>query len=736
MSAFPRRDFLKAGGALIVGFTLSEELRGQSHLDSVSKTPTPGPPDAKLIDTWLAIHADNTATIFIGFAELGQGNSTALLQVAAEELDLDMSQLKTVRLDTSITPNQGGTYSSASIQRGGPQVRAAAAEARLALLQMASKKLGEPIAGLTVASGVVSGGGKSVTYGELTGDQPLHIAFTGSAPVKPFTQYKLVGTGIPRNDVPDKVAGKYVHMQHVRVPGMLHGRVVRPRGQRTYGAGAKVLDIDETSIRTVPGARVLRRGDFVGVVAEHEWEAVRAAARLKVVFENAPALPGHTGVHEAMRAAKSVEKVVLERGDVGAFSGAAHVVQFGVRAPYQSHAPFGPNCALGDVTPDSALVMCSTQDVYATRTNIARITGLAADKCRVQYYEGSGTYGHSCYDDVAQAAAILSQLAERPVRVQFMRWDEHGWDNYGPAHVGEVRAAADGAGKLVAYEYHGWQHNWSLVETSEQLATGRAAAEWPTSAAQGLSAAHLGGIYDVPNVRLVNHQVPGTGLLKGAWLRSPLDLSAAFGSEQTIDELARLSGMDPYLFRRQNIKDPRWLGVLDAAAKAANWSPRVAASNLSKAKIVTGRGIGVGTHLVSYGGAVAEIEVNRETGLVVAKHLYGAIDAGQVVNPAFVENQIGGQLVQTASRMLKEEVTFDAAGVTSVDWNSYPILRFEECPEVTAVVVQHLEQRSSGAGEEVMAAAAGAIANAFFDATGVRIKQFPLTPKRVLAALA
>ncbi|HTA46244.1 MAG TPA: molybdopterin cofactor-binding domain-containing protein [Bryobacteraceae bacterium] len=737
MSNFPRREFLKAGGALIVGFNLSEALFGQSHLDSISRSAVPGPPDAKLIDTWLAIHSDNTATIFIGFAELGQGNSTALLQIAAEELDMDMSQLKTVRLDTSITPNQGGTYSSASIQRGGPQVRTAAAEARFALLQMASTNLGSPVESLTVSKGVVSGSGKSVTYGELTGDKPMHIPFTGTAPVKPFAQFKVVGTGIPRNDIPDKVSGKYVYMQHVRLPEMLHGRVVRPRGQRAYGAGAKVMAIDEGSIRTIPGARVVRKADFVGVVAENEWDAIRAAGQLKVTWETPPALPGNAGMHVALHAAKTTDRVVLERGNVAdAIPKAVHVVSQSYHGPYQAHAPFGPNCAIGDVKPDSALVICSTQDVYATRTNISRICGLPVEKVRVQYYEGSGTYGHSCYDDVAQAAAILSQLAGKPVRLQFMRWDEHGWDNYGPGHYGEVRAAVDGAGKLVAYEYHGWQHNWSLVETSEQLALGRAPAEWPGAAAQGVSANHLGAIYDVANLRLINHQVPGAGWLKGGWLRSPLDLSLAFASEQTIDELARLSNIDPYQFRRRNIKDPRWLGVLDAAAKAANWQPRVAASNLSKAKIVTGRGIGLGTHLVSYGGAVAEIEVNRETGQVVAKHLYGAIDAGLAVNPAFIENQIGGQLVQTASRMFKEEVTFNETGVTSLDWNSYPILRFEECPEVTGVVVQHLDQRSTGAGEEVMAACAGAIANAFFDATGKRMREYPMTPKRVLAALA
>jgi CO/xanthine dehydrogenase Mo-binding subunit len=314
-----------------------------------------------------------------------------------------------------------------------------------------------------------------------------------------------------------------------------------------------------------------------------------------------------------------------------------------------------------------------------------------------------------------------------------MRWDEHGWDNYGPAHVGEVRAAANAEGKIVAYEYDGWQHNWTNIETTEQLALGKPAVEWPGGAAQQVSPLNLGSMYDIPNLRLINHKVPAVGYLKGGWLRSPLDLSFSFASEQAIDQLAYLSGIDAYQFRQRNMKDPRWLGVLDAVAKAARWTPRV--SKASEGKVVTGRGIGVGTHLASYGAAVAEIEVNKETGRIVAKHMYGAIDAGQVVNPGNVENQISGQLVQTVSRMLKEEVMFNTTNVTSLDWNSYPILRFEECPEVTPVVVQRLDQRSTGAGEEVMAAAAAAIANAFFDATGARMQQYPLTPPRVLAAL-
>jgi CO/xanthine dehydrogenase Mo-binding subunit len=736
MIELPRRDFLKTSGALIVGFGLREALIAQE------RGVVAGPPDPKQIDTWLAIHSDNTATIFIGFAELGQGNSTSLLQIAAEELDLDMSQVSSARLDTDVTPNQGGTYSSASIARGGPQVRAAAAEARRALLQMASQRLNAPVESLTVSKGVVSvsGGSRPVTYGELLGDRRFDLPVSGTAPVKKPSDYTVVARPVPRRDIHEKISGTYVYMQHVRVPDMLHGRVVRPRGQRSYKAGAKLTGVDESSIRAIPGARVVRKGDFLGVVAANEWDAVRAAQQLKAEWDSPPTLPGSDRLYERMRAAQITEQVVVERGDVvSALRSAAATVTQICHAPYQAHAPFGPNCAVADVRADRALVMCSTQDVYATRRTLAALLSLPVENVRVQYYEGSGTYGHSCYDDVAQAAALMSQLAAEPVRVQFMRWDEHGWDNYGPAHVGEVRVGADADGRLVAYQYDGWQHNWSGTETSAQLA-GAAPVEWGAGGAapqgvQGVNRLTCGGMYQIPNLRLVNHKLPALEYLKGAWLRSPLDLSFAFASEQAIDQLAYRLGADPYEFRRRNIADERWLGVLDAAARAANWTPQRAASKPSGADVVTGRGIGLGTHLQSWGGAVADIEVNRRTGRIVAKHLYGALDAGLVVNPGIVESQICGQLAQTCSRMFHEEVTFDTVGVTSLDWASYPVLRFDECPEVTAVVVQRLEERSSGAGEEVMAAAAGAVANAFFDATGVRLDRFPMTPPRVLAAL-
>lgn len=723
-----RRDLLKAGGALVINFGFIKSSTAQMA----------GPPDPEQIDSWIAIHQDNSATVFIGFAELGQGCSTALLQVAAEELDLSMDQVRTAGLDTHVTPNQGGTYSSSAIRVGGPQVKRAAAEARQALIQMAAERLQVPAENLTVENGNISNGSASsnLTYGELIGDKLFNLAFTGNAPVKNPEDYILVATPFPRHDMPLKVTGTYQYIQHLRLPDMLHGRIVRPRGQGAYKDGVQVISVNEDSISHIPGARVVRMNNFIGVLAQREWDAVKAANQLEVDWDLPESLPTNENLFSQMESGPTNERLALEEGDVAAFNNAPVTTQFDATGPYQAHVPFAPNCALAEVTDNAALIMCSSQDIYNTRTSIANLLGLSPEQVRVQYHEAAGTFGHSCWDDVAQAAALMSSMIKRPVRVQFMRWDEHGWDTYGPAHIGKARVSADAQGKLISYEYEGWQHHWSLIETSEQTAKGTTAAEWPPFPAQQINPRTLGGMYDIPNRYLLNHHVPGVDYLKGAWLRSPVDLSFAFVSEQAIDDLAFQLRMDPWQFRQQNISEYHWLGVLNAAAEAANWQARPPANDLSAASIVQGRGIGVGTHLASYGGAVAEIEVNKESGEVTILHLYGAIDAGLVVNTSNVENQIIGQLVQTASRMLLEEVTFNKTNVTSLDWGSYPILRFEQCPQVTPVIVQRLDEASSGAGEEVMAAAAAAIANAFFDATGKRMTMYPFTRDRVLETLA
>ncbi len=738
-SALSRRGLLKGGGAMVIGFALSPVVPAVAQVARGLKA---GPPDYYAVDTWIAIHADNTATIYTGKCELGQGNQTGLLQVAAEELDMGMHQVSTVRLDTNLTPDQQATSSSSSIHRGAPALRAAAAQARMALLARAAVRLGVPPGSLEVRDGIVSvrgeNGFRTIAYGDLLGERPFNLKYDGTAPIKTPGQYRLVGQRPARVDLPEKAAAKYVHMHHNRVPGMLHGRVVRPHGQRGFGIGAKPLVVDEASIAHIKGAKVIRRGDFVGVVAEREWDAVKAARDLKVTWQTGAPLGTHETVHERMRKDKTVDTLIAKRGDAaGMLQKAAFVRGASYFCPYQSHAPFAPNCALADPTGEQLVIRSSTQDVYSSRRQVAEMLGMPVEKIRLMYFEGSGTFGRSCYEDATQASAIMATATGKPVRVQYMRWDEHGWDHYGPAHLAEVRAGVDAEGNIVAYEYDGWQHGWTMTSTVSDSARTKAGVERAEgSGSITVNPISTGSMYKIGHRRVTSHAVPMVNYLRGAALRSPLDLSFAFASEQTIDELAVAVKMDPVEFRRRNIGDERWLGVLEAAAKAAGWKQKIMGSKIGTGDVVRGVGIALGTHHVSYGAAVADIEVNTKTGVIVAKHLFGAMDCGLAVNPALVENQMVGQMIQSVGRVLKEEVTFDDHGVTSLDWDGYQVLRFAEHPEVTPVVVQRLDEPSTGAGEEVMGATAAAIANAFFDATGVRMRQFPMTPARVLASLA
>jgi CO/xanthine dehydrogenase Mo-binding subunit len=777
-----RRAFLKATGVVIVAFSIADRGRAQSKDAKAAPTRglVSGPPDPNAVDSYIAINADNTATLYTGYVELGQGGPTALVQIAAEELDLEFEQVKTATVDTFVSTN-GFTAASRTAGIGGTETRAAAAEARRVLLALAAERLDAAVGDLTVAKGVVSVGGdaqRAVTYADLVAGKSFdrtfeQFAYNGGielprkgadhAVPKPRDAYRIVGTRVPRPDIAEKVRGTYRFVHHVRLPGMLHGRVVWPRGQGAHGiTNPTVVAVDEGSIADIPGVQVVRRNNFVGVVAEREWDAVRAARQLEVTWQPfAKALPGHERLFDRFRSAKTEDLIDTDDGDVdAALAHAAHAVTSTYRGPYQSHGAFAPSCAVADVKTDAALIACSSQNIYAQRFALAQVLGLPPDKIRVQYYAGSNTYGNSCYGEAANAAAVLSKEVGKPVRVQLSRVDEHGWDNYGPALLSDVRAAVDASGKLVALDYRAWSHATAWFETASQLALGTPPptggfGAGPASAAgsgfspgpggAGLFSVHLSqtDMYDVPNRRIVNHRVTGAGYLRTGALRAPMDPSTFFALEGTLDELAHAARLDPYELRKRNISHPRWLGVLKAAADAASWTPRVAASNVSSARVVTGRGIGVGTHhlpqnqgdRVTYAAAVVDVEVNRDTGVVVAKHVYGAMDCGLAINPGIVESQIVGMCVHGASLALHEEVQFDETHVTSVDWASYPTMRFGDHPAVTPIVVQRVNERSSGAGEEVLPAVVAAIGNAFFDATGVRLRQYPLTPARVLAAL-
>jgi CO/xanthine dehydrogenase Mo-binding subunit len=771
--ALARRDFLKTTGVVVVGFSIADKLAAQTPGDGAAgmqRGLVSGPPDPGQVDSYIAIHPDNTATLYTGYVELGQGGPTAMRQVAAEELDLDLNQVRTATVDTFVSTN-GFTAASRTAAIGGTETRAAAAEARRVLLEMASERLKAPVRDLDVTRGVVSVRNdpqRSVTYAELVGGKSFNrefeqIAYNGgielprkssdNAIPKRREDYRIVGTPVVRPDIAEKVRGTFQYIQQVRVPGMLHGRVVWPRGQGAYSlSNPTVASIDETSVKDIPGVQIIRRRNFVGVVAEREWDAVRAARQLKVTWEPfASSLPGHEGLFDSFRSAKTNDLIDTDTGDVdAALSRGVHVVSATYSGPFQSHGTMAPNCAVADVTKDGALVMCADQGIYQTRNGVARLLGLPVEKIRVQYYAGSNTYGSSCYRDVAQAAAVLSQEVSKPVRLQFSREDEFGWDNYGPGLLSDLRGAVDADGKLLAFEYQAWTHTAGGLDTTSQLALGAPSAGNfgggnPGPGGGGLFSVHLSqmDMYNVPNRRIVNRRVAGNGYLRTGALRAPMDPSTFFALEGMMDELAYAAKLDPYEFRIRNISHRRWLGVLKAATDAAKWTPRVAASKPSSARIMTGRGIGLGTHhlpqnqgsRVTYAAAVVDIEVNKDTGVVVAKHVYAAMDCGLAINPGIVESQIVGMSVHGASLALREEVQFNQTNVTSLDWNTYQTLRFADHPAVTPIVVQQLHEQSSGAGEEVLPAVVAAIGNAFFDATGVRIRRYPLTPRRVVAAL-
>jgi nicotinate dehydrogenase subunit B len=732
---FTRKAFLKSGGALVVGFSLAGSLLAGTAKGAGARAAA-GPPDAASIDSWVALHEDNTATIYFGKINI-TGSNTGLLQIAAEELDLSMAQVKETVVDTEYSPNQGITAGSNAISGGGPQVRQAAAEARAVLLGLAAKQFAVKTSDLEVRNGVVSVKGdasKTVTYGALLGGKRFSAPNTGKAPLKAVSDYKVVGKRLPRIDTPAKVAGTYPYVHNLRLPGMLHGRVVRPRGQGPYTQPVRAISVDESSIKNIKGVRVIRKGDFIGVVGAVEQDVIQAAAQLKVKWAESATMPGNGNLWKTFREAPGLgERYGRNNGNVNnAMNGAAHVLAASYSIGYQSHASFGPSAGIADVKADSALVMVASQGVYGQRTVLANRLGMKPEQVRVQFREGAGCYGKNLQDEPAQAAAVMSQIVGKPVRVQLTRDQEHGWDFFGPATLVDIRGGVDANGKIVAYDYVSFQQGWNSVETTaEQLGTAI-----PTNAFGGADLANAGSQYAIANHRVLGKSVPvGTPLPRVAYLRAPAAPQALFASEQMIDELAVVAGLDSVDFRLRNSGDERWSRVLKEVSAAAKWRSHVAGSNVGTGRIRKGRGVAIGGFASSFVAIVADIELDTRTGKIRVKHLYAANDCGLVINPNLVEQQMEGCLIQGVSRALVEEVKFSSKRVTSLDWASYPILRYKDAPDLTTILVNRPEFRSTGAGEPTTAPVPAAIANAFFDATGKRIRTMPMTPARVRAVL-
>ncbi len=746
---FSRKSFVKGGGALIVGFSVLGTAFGAGPAAAAYE------PDKSQVDSWLTVNPDNTVTFKTSHVELGNGLITGLAMVVAEELDLPVAQVMHSVWDSDILVDSGRNGGSSGIQRTvGPPLRAAAATAKQALLSLASASLSVPVASLSVSNGTVSGAGKTVTYGQLVGGKLLKtsvVAATldpGQSPAKPVSKYAVVSTRVPRVDIPPKVLGSYTYVHNVRVPGMMHGRVVRPRGQGPYATGAPIVSVDAGSIGNIPNVQIVRKGDFLGVVAPKEYDAIQAAAQLKVVWKSSPTFPGTGNLWKQMRSQDSAglahQAYQQNVGNVDAgLKSAAKTVAATYMFAYNGRMPIGPCCAIADVTPTRVTIFSNTQGVENTVPAIADELGVDQSMVRSIFYEGASSFGATQSLDVSRAAAVMSQSIGKPVRVQLMRWDEHGWDNYGQAHMIDMRGGVDAGGKIVAYDHIAFGQpscaNFNGPGPNPDLTTELRTTPYPypTPGSFNSNSPNAGPMYDIPNKRVGSKTLPlHSGYLRVGALRDPQGPQTSFASEQLIDELAYAAGMDPIAFRRNNITDERWLTATNAAVTAANWQPRVANSIKQAGPVVTGRGFGFGRHgTAAYAAAVVDVEVNLKTGRITATHMYLGMDAGLAVNPGLVENQMSGAAIQGLSRALSEQVTFSKSNVTSLDWVSYPILRFKDHPTVTLALVQRTDQLPLGTGEPMTTPIAPAVANAFFDATGVRIREAPMTPGRVRAVL-
>ena len=735
-----RRGFLAAGGVLIVGLGLDGlgPAGAQSIPDADRFLGKSLAPDA--VDSFLAVHRDGTVTAFVGRVDLGTGGRIAMRQLVGEELDIPLERIALIEGDTALTPNQGGTAGSSSIARGGSQLRLAAATARRALVNLAAQRLGRPAGDLDVADGVVRGkdGNGSVGYGELIGDRTLNLKVDAAAPLKPHDRFRFIGKSLPRPDLPEKITGHHRYLQDLVLPNMLHARVIRPPA-----FGAALVSVDESSIASIGAARVVRIQSFLAVVAEREWDAVRAARALKTQWGSGTGLPDHAREFEAMRASRIVrDQEVAKRGDLAALSAppaGTRTLAASYRWPMQTHGSIGPSCGVADVRPDRVTVWSASQNVHGLQNTFARMLGVERDRVRVIYMDGSGSYGANGADDAAAEATLLSRAVGRPVRVQWSRQEEHGLDPKGPAQLLELRAAVDKDGEIAAWETQAWLPiSTSNLPNIPLLAVDAAGLPQTPGRATGLIYQNVDPPYAMPNLNAVVHWIADAPL-RTSPLRAPGKIANTFAVESFTDEIAALARVDPLEFRLRRLTNPRGLEVLRRVAARMGWQPRPSPGPVNhNAAVLTGRGLAY-VHYKHEETIVAmgmDVTVERATGRIRVTRVVAAQDCGLMINPDCVKAQLEGNILQTLSRALHEEVVYDRDRVTTVDWASYPILTFPEVPKLDLELIQRLDQPPLGVGEAASTPVGAALANAVFDATGVRLRTVPFRADRMKAALA
>jgi nicotinate dehydrogenase subunit B len=736
---YSRRQFGQAAAGIVLFFALNpREILAQA-------APARIPADLEAnrrLDSWLRINPEGNVEVFTGKVELGQGNLTALAQIAAEELDVAFERIRMGPADTSHSPDESYTAGSASIEACGSALRHAAADARAILLQMAATKLGEPVDSLTVDDGAISGsaGRGRVTYWELASQALLARNARSDVALKSTAKYRIVGRSVPRLDIPAKLTGGEAYVQDMRLPGMLFGRVVRPPSYE-----AQLTAFDDSSVRSMPGvATVVRNGRFLGVVARREEQAIAARDALQqaATWRIPSELPDETRIAEFLRSSADARISTVSSRSPGPNTPAAvKTLSASYSKPYLAHASIGPSCALAAVRDGVLTIWSHTQGPYQLRADIAKVTGLPLDEVRVIHAQGSGCYGHNGADDVALDAALLSRaVGGAPVKLQWMRDDEFAWEPFGGAMAIDIQASVAADGAIIDWQFNLWSNSFNMRPGQRGgvnlLAAWHLAQPFQHSPPGEIPLPSGGGdrnavpYYDFPSQRITEHFLPTMPLRVSAH-RSLGAFGNVFAIESFMDELAESVGADPVEYRLRHLTDDRAKAVIRSVADRVNWRSG------AKGDGARGRGISFVRYesTKTYVALIADIRVDRKSNTIRVERMTAAADSGLIITPDGISNQIEGAIVQGTSWALKEMVRFDRQRVTSRDWASYPILTFPELPEVDIVLLNRPELPPLGAGEAALPPVPAAIANAFFNATGKRLRNLPFDPERVKAAL-
>lgn len=715
-----RRAFLGASAALTVAFALPRPSFG-----AMAKTV-----DASEVDGFLAIGADGRVTVYCGKVDLGQGLRIAIRQMAAEELGLGVESITLIEGDTMLTPDQGPTAGSTGVPKGGVQIRQAAATARQALIRLAAARLELPPEELDLKDGMVAprDGGRSIGMGDLVGERGFEMKLDPTAPLRKPAEYRVVGKPLPRPDLPAKVCGTHAYVHDFKLPGMLHGRVIRPPS-----VGARLLKVDETTVKAIKGVRVVRIRDFLAVVAEREWDAVRAAAMLKAQWSDSAPLMGHGAVRDWLRAGPfAADEVLKAKGDAPArLADAPAAAEY--YWPVQSHGSLGPSCAVAQVKDGNATIWTASQATHKFRPAFAALLGLPVDKVRLVYLDGSGCYGMNGHDDAAADAALLAKAVGKPVRVAWSREDELAWDPKGPPQLLALRGSMNEAGVLTGWSTEMWLPKATAsLPNVPLLAPEAAGIDQPKGLVTGLISQNGDPPYAVPDLEVKVHWLADAPL-RPSNIRAPGKIANTFAVESFFDELCAGVGMDPLVARLIGLRDLRGVTVLSKAASMLAWAPRPIPNPKADG---TGRGIAYVhyKHSETYVAIAMEVSVDGDSGRITVKRVACAHDCGLVINPDALKMQIEGCILQTLSRTLLEEVTFDASRVTSTDQSGYPILTFGHVPDIAIELLERPDLPPMGGGEAAATPVPAALANAVFDAVGVRLRTVPFTPERVMAA--